>query len=167
VAPQVGGPRGLEHGDARLGDDERRQLADHAAAGRAAAGVHDAALGVAALEAERERPVAVGVEAHAERLEVADGLRACSTRTSAGRPPREARGRRPRCRAGAPRGVVDGQRGGDPALRPVARGLRQRGPRDEGDTGALAGGGERGEEAGAAGAHHGDVGVEARHGAVP
>ena len=41
-----------------------------AAAGRAAAGMDDAADRVAALEPERERAVAVGVEADAERLEV-------------------------------------------------------------------------------------------------
>ncbi|MEZ5121248.1 MAG: hypothetical protein R2736_06700 [Solirubrobacterales bacterium] len=47
-------------------DGERRELAHEAPAGRAAAGVHDAADGVPALEAERETAVAVGVEAHAE-----------------------------------------------------------------------------------------------------
>ena len=52
-------------------DDERGELAHDAAAGRAAAGVDDAAPRVAALEAEREVAVAVGVEAHAEPLEVA------------------------------------------------------------------------------------------------
>ena len=56
--------------------------------------------------------------------------------------------------------VVDGERGGDPALRPVARGLRERGGGDERDARARARGGERGEEPGAAGADHGDVGVD-------
>ena len=65
-----GGP--LEHRDAVVLRGARRQLARDAATGGAAAGVDDAPHRVAALEAERERAVAVGVEVHAERLEVAD-----------------------------------------------------------------------------------------------
>ena len=53
-------------------DDVGRELAQDPPPGRAAARVHDAAGAVAALEPERDVAVAVGVEAHAERLEVAE-----------------------------------------------------------------------------------------------
>ena len=65
--PQRGGARALEDDGRRASRDERGQVADDAAPGRAAAGVDDAAVRVAALEAEREVAVAVGVEAHPER----------------------------------------------------------------------------------------------------
>ena len=71
----------------------RRQRAQDPAAGRAAAGVRDAAGAVAALEPERELAVAVGVEAHAERLEVAEALRRLARR--APRRPSGARARGP------------------------------------------------------------------------
>ena len=51
---------------------ERGQLADDAPAGRAAAGVRRRGARVAALEAEREAAVGVGVEADAELEQVAD-----------------------------------------------------------------------------------------------
>ncbi len=53
--------------------------------------------------------------------------------------------------------VVVGQRGGDTALGPVARGLRQRRAATERHAGALLGGDERGVEPGGAGADHCDV----------
>ena len=75
AAALVGGQRGgrarLEHLDPLVDGGERRQLARDAPAGGRAAGVHDAPARVAALEAEREVAVAVGVEADAEPLEVA------------------------------------------------------------------------------------------------
>ncbi len=75
LEPEVGGPRQLEDQHVRPGDEVRRQLAGDAAAGRAAARVHDAPPGVPALEAERQVAVAVGVEAHAGVLERQDHLR--------------------------------------------------------------------------------------------
>ena len=50
------------------------------------------------------------------------------------------------------------KRGGDPALRPVARGLGERGAAHERDARALRRGHERGVQAGGAGADHGHVG---------
>ena len=120
--------------------DERRELAHDAAAGRAAAGVDDAAARVAALEAEREVAVAVGVEAHAEALEVARPCRGASRHED-----RAAALARTSAAAGALGvvevllgRVVDRERGGDPALRPVARGLRERRGGDERDARARA-----------------------------
>ena len=72
VADQARGAGALEHLDRGLLGDVGRELAQDPPAGRAAAGVHDAAGAVAALEAERDVAVAVGVEPHAERLEVAE-----------------------------------------------------------------------------------------------
>ena len=78
AAAVVGGNRGggerLEHLDALVGGRERRQRARDPPPGGRAAGVHDAALRVPALEPEREVAVAVGVELHAEPLEVAHAL---------------------------------------------------------------------------------------------
>ena len=62
----------LQDLDPLLLDDAGGELAQDPAAGRAAARVHDAADAVAALQPEREAAVAVGVEAHAERLEVGE-----------------------------------------------------------------------------------------------
>ena len=64
------------------------ELAGDSPAGGGAARVHDPACRVAALQAEGERAAAVGVEAHAERLELAEPGRA-SPRTA----PRTALGR--------------------------------------------------------------------------
>ena len=61
---------------------ERRELAHDAPPGGAAAGVDDAPDRVPALQAEREPPEAVGVEAHAERLQVAHAARAPRARAS-------------------------------------------------------------------------------------
>ena len=66
----------------------RREAAQDAAAGRAAARVDDPAAAVAALEAEREVAVAVGVELHAEV-----DCRSCDAR----RRPRRSAPRRRRC----------------------------------------------------------------------
>ncbi len=122
----VGGAR-LEHLDALVGGGERRQLARDAPAGGAAAGVHDAPARVAALEAERERAVAVGVEAARRarsRSRTRAGDSSHSTRTAlaraAARPAASVS-----CDVQLGR-VVVGERGGDPALRPVARRLGER-----------------------------------------
>ena len=76
VDPERGGAGAFDDGQARCLDHDGGQLAHDAPAGRAAAGVDDAPARVAALEAEREVAVAVGVEVHAEALEVAHGARA-------------------------------------------------------------------------------------------
>ena len=55
--------------------------------------------------------------------------------------------------------VVGGERRRQPALRPVAGGLRERRRRHEHDRGALARGAQRGVQAGRARAHHRDVGL--------
>ena len=116
----------LEHVDALLLDDVGRELAQDPAAGRAPARVHDAADAVAALEAEREVAVAVGVEAHAERLEVGEPRRRLAAEHLGGE-----RRTSPRPAAICVRevlrgGVVGGERRGEPALRPVGRGLGER-----------------------------------------
>ena len=85
-------------------DHVGRELAQDPAPGRAAAGVHDAADPVAALEPEREVAVAVGVEAHAERLEVGEARRRLRAQDLGGRAPHEPAARRSivssRCCAG-------------------------------------------------------------------
>ena len=58
----------LEHVDAFVRGRERGELPRYAAAGGGPAGVHDAALGVAALQAKGEAAAAVAVEAHTEGL---------------------------------------------------------------------------------------------------
>ena len=120
TAPRRASPRGPD--GRRASRDERGQLADDAPPGRAAAGVDDAAVRVAALEAEREVAVAVGVEAHAEALEVGDDPRRLAAQD----------GGRARADEAAPGAlgvlavlvgrVVRRERRGDAALGPVARG---------------------------------------------
>ena len=138
----------LEHLDALVHGGAGGQLARDPPAGGRAARVHHAPARVAALEAEREVPVRSASKLHAERLEVAHRARAT---------PRTARARRSRARRSRPAASVSGgvllgrvvvrQRGGDPALRPVARRLGERRAAHERDARALAGrheGGVRG-----------------------
>src|SRR5207248_4071119 len=67
--------RPFEHAHVVVDRGERGEIARDAAAGRAAAGVHDAAARVAALQSERQRAAAVGIEVDSELLELADARR--------------------------------------------------------------------------------------------
>ena len=58
----------------RLLGGQRGELAHESPSRRAAAGVDDSPDRVAALQAQREPPEAVGVEAHAQRLQVAHAV---------------------------------------------------------------------------------------------
>ncbi len=145
--------------DARLFGGERGELAHDAPAGGAAAGVHDPPDRMSALEAEREVPEAIGVEAHAERLQIADALGRLVHERFGGaaaheRAPGELGVAQVQLEA-----VVGGERGGEPALRPVAGGLCERRGGDEHDAGALTRGAQRGIQAGGARAHHCDIGL--------
>ena len=151
-------------------DHDGGELAHDAPAGRAAAGVDDAPARVAALEAEREVAVAVGVEVHAEALEVAHGARRLAAQ--------DGRGARAHQVAPGALGVlavqvgrvVRRQRRRQAALGPVARGARERRGGDERDARAGAGRGQRGVEARGAGADDDQVGLDARgagHARVP
>ena len=71
----AGGAVALEDLDVGVLDGRGRQRAQDPAARRAAAGVDDPAAAVAALEAEREVAVAVGVELDAELLQLSDPVR--------------------------------------------------------------------------------------------
>ena len=134
------GRRALEHLDALVARGQRRQLAGDPPAGGRAAGVHHAARGVTALEAQRQRTVAVGVEAHAHALEVADALgRLLAEHLDRARPRRPPAGRE-RVGGVAVGRVVHRQRGGDPALCPVAGGARQRRARHQRHARARVGG---------------------------
>ena len=97
--------------------------------GRAPARVRDAADAVAALEAEREVAVAVGVEAHAERLEVAEALGRLVAQHLGGRAAHEPAPGGERVLEVALRRVVGGERGGQAALGPVGGGLARAGGR--------------------------------------
>ncbi len=83
---------------------------------------------------------------------------ASSVRTSAARCARQAPSSGERVLEVQLRGVVERERRGRPALRPVRGGLGQRPCRDERDASALAGGGQRGEQPGRAGADDDEVG---------
>jgi hypothetical protein len=131
--PQPRGAGALEDRDALLLGDDRAELADDAAARRAAAGLRHPPEGVAALEAEREVAVAVGVEPDAEGLEVGHRPGRLADQDVRGRAAHDAPARGLRVATVQVRRVLDRQRGGEPALRPVGGGLRERGGRDEHD----------------------------------
>ena len=107
------GARALEHLDARVLDDERRELADDAPAGRAAAGVHDAAHASARPRA-RARACRGGRRRSARR-----GARGRATRAGASR----ARAPRPPLRRTAPRPATLGV--GEVAVGRVVGGQRR------------------------------------------
>ena len=64
----------LDHAHALVRSRQSRQRPRDAPPSGGAAGVHDPALRVASLQAERQVAVAVGVEPHAELLKVAHPL---------------------------------------------------------------------------------------------
>ena len=161
---QGGGARALEHGDRRLLGDVGRQLAQDAAPGRAAAGVDDAARPVAALEAEGEVAVAVGVEADAERLEVAEPRGRLVGQDLGGGAAHEAAAGRQRVLEMAGRRVVDRERGREASLRPVGRRLGERAGRHERHPRSLAGRAQAGEQTGRTRAHHHEVVALGVHG---
>ena len=125
--PQAGRARPLEDRDAPVLDDDGGQLAHDAAARRAAAGVDDAAPAVAALEAERQAPVTVGVEVDADALEVADDGRRLAAQDGGRAGAHEAAPGALGVAAVTVGRVVVGERRGQPALGPVARRAGQRG----------------------------------------
>jgi len=119
--------------------------------------VDDAAVGVAALQPQRQPPLVVEVEDDAARNQVADGPRclldegadrrgAAETATGGNRVGRVAVG-----------GVIGFERCREATLGPVAGALGEGGPRDEADAGAQLGGPQRAPKAGGAAADDGDV----------
>ena len=160
IGPQRARPRALEHADQGLLGDERRQLAHDTTAGRRAPGVNDAPDRVPALQAERQAPGAVAVEADAQRLQVFHpGGRLAYE---------DLRRRAPDKRASGALGVgevqleavIGPERRGEAALRPIGGCLGQRRGRDQHDARALARGAERRIEPRGARAHHCDLGLE-------
>ena len=117
-------PASLEHLDARMLGDERAQLADQPAAGGGTTGVDDPPRAMAALEPEREPTATVGVETHAEPLEVLDSVRRFGAQDARGGFPRRAPPGFDRVGEVAVRAVVGRQGGRETPLRPVARGAR-------------------------------------------
>ena len=144
----------LEHLDPFLGCRKGGELANDPPPGRGAAGVDDAAVAVATLEPEREPAVAVGVEGHPAARQVLNGPRRLLDEYARRRWPHGATARPQRVLEMQLDAVIGSHRGRQPALRPVARGLRQLGRGDERDVGAVAGGAERGVKAGGTGADY-------------
>jgi hypothetical protein len=159
--PQSRGAGTLDDRDAGRLDDDGGELAHDTPPRRAAARVHDAPARVAALEPEREVAVAVGVEVHPDALELAHRARRLAAEDGGGaRADQRAAGALGVAAVQVGR-VVDGERGRQPALRPVAGRARQRRGRDERDAGAAARAGERRVEARRAGSDDRQVGVDA------
>ena len=98
---------------------------------------------MASLQPQREPPEPVGVEPHSERLQVLDAAGRLVHEDLRGRAPDELAPRPLGVRQVTLGAVVRGERGGETSLCPVARGLRQRGRRDEHDSRSLPGGAQR------------------------
>jgi hypothetical protein len=130
--------------------------------GRAAAGVDDAAVGVASLEAERELAVGLEVEEDAARAQLANrgGCLGCEDLDSARPAQTAARGER--VGGVALRRVAWLERRGEAALGPVAGAERERGARDEADVAPPLGCLQGGPEAGRAAADDDDVELRIR-----
>lgn len=99
----------------------------------------DATAGVTALEAEREAPLVVEVEADAAGLQVADGGRRLLDQDPDRRGAAEAAAGDQGVGGVAVRRVAGLQRRGQAALRPEAGALREGGTRDQADAAALLG----------------------------
>jgi len=131
-------------------------------AGGAAAGVDDAAAGVAALEAERELPAGVEVEDDAARAQLLDGGWSLFDQYLDGaRPAQAAAG------GDGVGGVLGGriarlERRGQAALGPVAGALRERLAGNEAYARPLLGGLQGGPEASRAATDDGDVELQVR-----
>ncbi len=128
---------------------------------RTSAGVDDPAAAVAALEPERKVAAAVGVELDAELLQLSDpGRRLVRQHLGGGFARQAAPG--DQCVFEVElRRVVERERRGGAALRPVGGRLGERPRRHECHFGTLPGGREGGEQPGRAGAHHDEVGSHA------
>ena len=162
-AQQRGGAEPFEHLDPLLLDHVGGELAQDPPPGGAAAGMDDAAEPVAALEAERDVAVPVGVEADAERLEVGEPGGRLRRDDLGGGAAYEAAAGRDRVLKVPRGGVVDRERGGQPALGPIGRGLGERSRGHERHAGARTGGGERREEPRGPGADHDEIAREPLH----
>ena len=158
VAEQASGAGALEHLDAGVLGDDRRELAQDPPAGGAAAGVHDAAGAVAALEPEGEVAVPVGVEAHPEYLQLVEAGGRLARQDLGGGAADELPARGQRVLQVELRRVVDRERRREPALGPVGGGLGERARRDERDPGALAGRRQAGEQPGRTRADDDEIG---------
>ena len=137
------------------------ERAQDPASRRAAAGVDDPAAAVAALEPERQVAAAVGIELDAELLQLADPVCRFVRQHLGGGLARQAAPGDQRVFEVELRGVVERERGGGAALRPVGGRLGERPCGHERHPGALPGGGEGGEQPGRAGAHDDEVGSHA------
>src|SRR5215210_1242705 len=150
----------LEDDDALVLGGDRRQPARDPPPGRAPPGVHYAPARVAALESERESALAVGVEVDPDRFEVVDARgRLFAKRAYCARSRGAAAGGE---RIGGVElgRVVGRERGGDPALGPVARRGGERRARYERHARAAACGAQGGVEAGGARPDHGHIDLE-------
>ena len=166
LEPQVGGAGRLEDLDARP-RDERRRTAGARRAGRSRCRRRARCAGASGRPRGRARGCRSGRRRTRRRAR-------CSARIISGASfvSTSAAERRTSAAAGALgvlevqlRRVVDRERRGEPALRPVARGLRERRRADHGDARARVGGGQRRVQAGGAGADDRDVRVDPLGGA--
>src|SRR6202042_3198309 len=101
--------------------------------GRRPTRMHDPADAVAALQPEREAPMAVGVKPDPQGGEVLHGRGSLLTENARGRFPDGAAAGGDRVGEVTLGAVVCGERGGEPALRPVAGRFGQWGGRHERD----------------------------------
>ena len=154
-----GGAGGLQHLDRRVLGDVGGELAQDAAAGGAPAGVHDAAAPWPPSRPSARLPWRSASKRTPNASSSWKRAGASSVRTSAAErrtSSRPAASVSSRCSSGR---VVDGERGGEPALGPVGRGLGERPRGHERDPGALAGRRQRGEQPGRTRADDNEIGA--------
>ena len=131
VVAALGGPRGqevereaaVEEPDAGMRAARREQRARELAAGGVAIGVHDPPARVAALAGQREPAPFVAIEAHAELDEPLDLARSLVDERAHGVDAAQPGARGEGVGHVLRRGVVVGEHGGDPTLRPRGVGL--------------------------------------------